>query len=169
MCQIYKKKQAGAMTKTKTNLVTDPAQLSLFDTIKRDQDERTAQRPGRMCVTARLQSAIKAAIKAAPKSREQVADCMTELSGCEVTVSMLNNWTAPSHPHRLPCDLIVAFCEATGDHGPLLVLNDAAGVFTVEPPDVIRVRLQKLDEKKKELEKEEHKYAALLQQIEGRK
>jgi hypothetical protein len=164
--QIYKKKQGSAMTKTKQSLVNDPAQLSLFDTIKRDQDERTAQRPGRMCVTAKLQAAVKTAVKSVPKSREQIADCMTELAGCEVTVSMLNNYLAESHPHKLPADLIAVLCEATGDYGPLLVLNDSAGIFTVEPPDVIRARLQKLDEKKKELDKEKQKYAALLHELE---
>jgi hypothetical protein len=157
------------MTKAKQCLVNDPAQLSLFDTIKRDQEERIAKRPGRMCVSARLLAAVKAAIKAASKSREQIADYMTELAGCDVTVAMLNNWTAESHPHKLPCDLIDALCEATGDYGPLMVLTDTAGIFAVEPPDVIRARLQKLEEKKKELDKEKQKYAALLHELEGRK
>lgn len=84
----------------------------------------------------------------------------------EVTVSMLNNWTANSHSHKLPADLIDAFCEATGDYGPLLVLTDTAGIFTVEPPDVIRARLQQLEEKKKALDKEKHRYAALLHELE---
>lgn len=157
------------MTKTKISLVNDQAQLSLFDTIKRDQDDRTAQRPGRMSVTVRLLAAVKAAIKAAPKSREQIADCMTELSGCEVTVSMLNNYLAESHPHKLPAELIAVLCEATGNYGPLLVLTDSAGVFTVEPPDVIRARLQKLEEQKKGLDKEKQKYSALLHELERRK
>jgi len=154
------------MTKTKQSLVTDPAQLNLFDTIRKDQEERTAKRAGRMCVSTRLFAAVKAAVKNAPKSREQIADYMTELSGGEVTVSMLNNYLAESHPHKLPADLIAVLCEATGDYGPLLVLTDSAGVFTVEPPDVIRARLQKLEEQKKTLDKEKQKYSALLHELE---
>lgn len=154
------------MTKSKQSFVNDPAQLNLFDAIRREQEERTAKRPGRMSVTARLQVAVKEAIKAAPKSREQIADEMTELSCCEVTVSMLNNYSAPSHPHRLPCDLIAAFCAATGDYRPLLVLTDTAGIHTIEAPDKIRARLQKLEEQKKELDREKHKYAALLHELE---
>jgi hypothetical protein len=50
-----------------------------------------------------------------------------------------------------------------------MVLTDTAGIFAVEPPDVIRARLQKLEEKKKELDKEKQKYAALLHELEGRK
>lgn len=154
------------MTKTKQSLVNDPAQLNLFDAIRRDQEERTAQRPGRMCVTSRLNAAVKAGIKSAPKSREQIADDMAKLAGCEVTAAMINNWTAESHPHRIPCELLPAFCEATGDFGPLLVLTDTAGIHTIEAPDKIRARLQKLEEQKQELDKEKQKYAALLHELE---
>lgn len=157
------------MTKTKKNLVSNPDQLSLFDVICQDRDERMEKRPGRMCLSSKLLASVKSAIKTAPKSREQIADDMTELSGRKITVAMINNWTAESHPHDLPAALIAVFCESTGDYGPLLVINDSAGVFTVEPPDVIRARLQRLDEKKKELDKEKQKYAALLHELEGRK
>lgn len=154
------------MTKTKQSLVTNPAQLNLFDTILKVEEERTAKRPGRMCVTSTFDAATKAAIKTAPKSVEQIADYMTELSATEVTASMIYNITSSSHPHKMPCYLLPAFCEATGDYRPLLVLTDKAGIHTIEAPDKIRARLQKLDEQKKELDREKHKYAALLQELE---
>ncbi len=157
------------MTKAKQRLVTDPAQLSLFDSIKRDQEERQALRPGRMCAKSRFEASTKAAIKNAPKSVEQIADDMTELSGCEVTAAMIYNYTSSAHPHKFPCELLPAFCEATGDYGPLLVLCDTSGVYTVEPPEKIRAKIQALDEQKKELDREKHKYAALLYELEGRK
>lgn len=157
------------MTKAKQRLVTDPNQLSLFDSIKRDQEERQDRRPGRMCVSARLLAAVKLAIKIAPKSREQIADDMTELSGRRVTAGMINNWTAESHPHDVPAELLPAFCEATGDFGSLLVLTDTAGVYTVEPPEKIRAKIQALEEQKRALDKEKHKYAALLHELEGSK
>jgi hypothetical protein len=154
------------MTKSKQSFVNNPAQLSLFDCIKREQEERTEKRPGRMCVTTRLQAAIKAAIKAAPKSVEQIADDMSELICGDVTASMIYNITSTSHSHKLPCDLLPAFCEATGDYRPLLVLTDTAGIHTIEAPDKIRARLQKLEEQKKELDKEKHRYASLLHELE---
>lgn len=154
------------MTKSKQIFVNDPAQPSLFDFIKREQVERTEKRPGRMCVSSRLNTAYKAAIKSVQKSREQIADEMTELSCRKVTAAMINNWTADSHPHEMPCDLIAAFCEATGDYRPLLILTDTAGIHTIEAPDKIRARLQKLEEQKKELDREKHKYAALLHELE---
>lgn len=154
------------MTKLGKRIVNDPAQLSLFDRLMIDQEERTSKRPGRMCISAKLLTAVKAAIKSAPKSREQLADDMTALSGRKVTVVMINNWTADSHSHDLPAELTAVFCEATGDYGALMVLNESAGVFMVEPPDVIRARLQKLEEQKRKLDKEKHKYAALLHELE---
>ncbi len=154
------------MTKSKQSLVPDPAQMSLFDSIKQDQAERIEKKPGRMCVTHRLHAAYKAAIKGASKSREQIADDMSELSCRKVTVSMINNWLADSHPHEMTCDLIDAFCEATGDNRPLLVLTDTYGIHTIEAPDKIRARLQKLEEQKKELDKEKHRYASLLHELE---
>jgi len=154
------------MAKSKQSFVTASDQLNLFDTIRKVEEERTAKRPGRMCVASRFDAAIKSAIKAAPKSVEQIADDMTELSATEVTASMLYNITSSSHPHKLPCHLLPAFCEATGDYGALLVLTDTAGIHTIEAPDKIRARIQKLDEQKKELDREKHKYAALLQELE---
>jgi hypothetical protein len=94
---------------------------------------------------------------------------MTILTGGEVTAAMLYNITATSHPHRMPAELLPAFCEATGDCGPLMVLTETAGVYTVEPPEKIRAKIQSLEEQKKNLDKEKHKYAALLHELEGRK
>lgn len=154
------------MTKARQSLVNDPAQLSLFDNVVRHQEERQAKRPGRACISSPLQSSVKTAIRNAPKSVEQIADDMTVLTGGEITAAMLYNITATSHPHRMPAELLPAFCEATGDYGPLLVLTDAAGIYTVEPPEKIRAKIQKLDEQKKELDKEKHRYASLLHELE---
>lgn len=157
------------MTKTKQSLVTDPAQMNLFDSIVRDQEERQAQRPGRMCTHSRLHAAINAAIKGAAKSREQIVDNMNALQSRRVTVSMINNWTSSSHPHEMTIDLLNAFCEATGDYGLIVVITDTAGIYTVEPPEKIRAKIQKLDEQKKELDRAKQKYSALLHELEARK
>jgi len=157
------------MTKTGKRFVDTPGQMSLFDSIRLDREERQAQRQGRLCVSAKLHSAVKAALKKAHKSVEAVADEMTALTGGEVTASMLYNITAASHPHRLPAELLPALCVATGDFGPLLVLTDTAGVYTVEPPEKIRAKIHSLEEQKKELDREKHKYSALLHELEGHK
>lgn len=107
-----------------------------------------------------------AAIKGTAKSRAQIADDMNALQSRRVTVTMINNWTSSSHPHEMTIDLLNAFCAATGDIGPILVITDTAGVYTVEPPEKIRAKIQALEEQKKELDREKHKYAALLQELE---
>ena len=94
------------MTKTLKKSVTDSGQLNLFDLFKQEQAERQESAPGRLCISAKLLSEIKKAVKHAPMSRETLADTMTSLSGRDVTVSMINNYCADSHPHHFPAELI---------------------------------------------------------------
>lgn len=55
-------------------------------------------------------------IRRCAKSREQIADEMSNLVGRQITVAMLNGYTAPSkEPARFPAAFVCAFCEATGD------------------------------------------------------
>ncbi len=155
------------MTKPRKRIVSDPNQMSLLDYLKQEREERMAKAAGRLCVSARLQSAIRAAIKAAPKSRETIADEMSELVGQTVTVHQVNNWTAESHPHRMPAELLPAFCEATGSIEPLRVLAEAAGVFTLPGADALRAELQRLDEEAKRIAAEKRKRLLFLRELEG--
>ncbi len=156
------------MTRRGKRIVNDPNQLSLLDLLQQDREERLAQAPGRLCVSARLQAAIRAAVKAAPKSRETIADEMAELTGSAISVHQINNWTAESHPHRMPAELVPAFCEATGSIEPLRVLAEAAGVFTLPGADALRAEVQKLDEQAKRIAAEKRKRLLFLQEMEAR-
>lgn len=140
--------------------------MNLFDLLTQDQAERSATTPGRLCVSARLLAAVKLAIKQAPKSRETIADQMTELSGTEVSVAMINNWTAESHPHRMPAELLPAFCAATGSTQPLRIMAEVSGLFTLPGPDALRAEIQKLDEEEKRVAAEKRKHKLLLQTLE---
>ena len=54
---------------------------------------------------------------------------MSDLVGREVSKTMLDAYTSESKEgHRLPAELLPAFCEATGDR--LLESREAGGVFT---------------------------------------
>ncbi len=75
------------MTKPIKRIVDDYKQMSLLDLLLAERDELTNKRAGRMCISAKLLSAVKKAIKEAPKSRETLADEMAELSGADVTVT----------------------------------------------------------------------------------
>jgi hypothetical protein len=158
------------MTKAKQNLVTaNIRQLSLFDLLSQERGQRAAERAGRLNISARIDAAIRAAIRNAPKSRESIADEMTELSGETVTTSMINNWTAESHPHELPGRLYATFCTATGDHELLRIQAEAAGLYTLKSPDALRADVMKDIEQKRELDRRIKQKEALIKALEERK
>lgn len=157
------------MTKHKKCLVTDSSQLSLLDLLKQEQEERAALRPGRLDLRSRLTAAIKHAIKCAPKSRETLADELTDLTGERISVTMINNWTAASHTHDMPGRYYAAFCIATSDIELIRIQAEAAGVFTLPGPDALRAEIQKLDEQTKELQAEKRKRQIFLQELEGKR
>jgi len=154
------------MTKQKKSLVTDQSQMSLFDLLKHDRELREETAPGRLNIAARLMAAVKLAIKDAPKSRETLADELTELMGYEITVHMINSWVADSHPHRIPAEVIPALCVATGSNEPLRIQAEAAGLFTLDGPDALRSEMQKDIEMKRRIERNIRQKEALLKALE---
>lgn len=156
------------MTKTHKKSVTDPGQMSLFDLLKQEQAERQLSRPGRLNITAQIQAAIKNAIKNAPKSRETIADEMTELLGVDITIEKLYNWTG-SHPHRMPGEYYSAFCIVTGDNELVRLQAEAVGIFTLPGADALRAEIQKLDEEVHDLQAEKRKRLLFLQEMEGKR
>ncbi len=153
------------MTKAKQNFV-DERQLSLLELLKQEQAERAEQTPGRLCCSSRLRAAVAAAVKAAPKSRETLADEMSELTGQLVTIHNLNSWIAESHPHRLPAELLPALCRATGCDEPLRVLAETAGVFTLPGVDALRAEVQKLREDEQKISRERKRRELFLKELE---
>lgn len=87
-------------------------------------DAAPVPRPGSMQFGAELRSALARAIKECPKSRAVVAAEMTDLvfgdgagEGNQVTVAMLDSWTAPSREAwRFPLEFFPAFVAATAAH-----------------------------------------------------
>lgn len=155
------------MTKRQKRIVSDPNQMGLFDLLQQERDQQLEESPGRLNVTARYHASVRRAIKQAPKSREIIAEEMTHHLAETVTVDMINNWTARSHPHRMPPEYHPAFCVVTGSNEPLRILNETAGVFTLPGPDALRAEIQKLDEQSKRLTAEKKKRLAFLQEMEG--
>ena len=157
------------MTNSKKRLVTSKDQLNLFDILRQEQAERQLTRPGRLNITGQIQAATKHAIKNVQKSRETIADEMTDLLGERVTVAMINNWTADSHPHDMPGRFYSAFCVVTGDIELIRIQAEAAGVFTLPGPDALRAEIQKLDEEVHQLQAEKRKRQMFLQELEGKR
>lgn len=154
------------MTKITKKIVDDPSQMSLFELLSQKKTECAAVQPGRKCVSAQLMASARVAIKAVPKSRETLADDMTNLTGQEVTVHMINSWCADSHPHRLPAEFLPALCEATGSIEPIRILAEASGLFTVQGPDALRADMQRDVERKRELDRQIRQKEALIKALE---
>lgn len=155
------------MTNKTKKIVTNPAQMSLFDLLTTQRDERCEQAPGHLCVSARLMAAVKTAIKNVPKSRETLADEMAHLAGVDISVNMINGWVAESHPHRLPAEFLPALCHATGCTEPLRILADVAGLYALQAPDALRAEIQQYDEEEARARAEKRKRKTLLAAIEG--
>ena len=62
-----------------------------------------------------LCATLSAALKECPLSRAEVAAKMSDLTGEEISLAMINAWTAPSHGRwRFPFEYAAAFEVATG-------------------------------------------------------
>ena len=155
------------MTRPLKKSVIDERQMTLFELLSAEREERSESAQGALCVSARLMVAVKVAIKQAPKSRETIADEMSYLTGAEISVHMINSWVAESHPHRLPAEYLPALCRACGSTEPMRVLADAAGLYALQAPDALRAEIQQFDEAEAQARAEKRKRKALLAAIEG--
>jgi hypothetical protein len=146
----------------------NPDQLTLYDAILREQSRQELLHPeGRLDVNTRFRAAISEAIKRCPLSRPQIAAQMTELTGVEITVSMLNSWTAESkEQHRFPAIFLPAFFEVTKAVWAYRVLSNPVGLYIMESPDALRSELAAIEEQIKKLQQERRKRRAHLQLIE---
>jgi len=160
------------MTKKKK----DSSQLHLFEWIKKSVDlSRQVVNPpeGSLDIDKELKAAITTDIKHATDetgkelSRADIAARMTNLTGDEVTLSMLNNWTAPSHRHGLPAKYIPAFVIATGGQRNVYeTLSRNSGLFALPGPEALRSEIQKLDEQIRKFKSEKLKRHIFLKEIE---
>lgn len=142
-------------------------QLNLFDLLAHEKSERGRMATGKLCISVKLMSAVKTAIRTAPKSRETIADEMAHFTGADITIHMINSWIAESHPHRLPAEYVPALCAVTGCTEPIRIIAEASGLYTLAGPDALRAEIQKLDEREKEVAAEKRKHKLLLQALEG--
>jgi len=89
-----------------------------------------------------VRAALVEAIRTCGKSREQLADEMSTLTGTEVTARRINAFTAESREdYRFPSELARAFCEATGDFSLLKRLAELAGFHLVTQTEYELLRL----------------------------
>lgn len=71
---------------------------------------------GELAVDTRVREMLANAIRNCSKSREQIAEEMSGLTGKPITVHMMNAYTAIcKEPSRFPACWVQAFCDVTGD------------------------------------------------------
>lgn len=161
------------MTKKKKELSEQP---NLFEWVKRAAElSRQINTPskGSLDIDKELRAALSDDIKHAcdengrELSRAEVAARMTDLTGDEITLSMLNNWTAPSHPHSIPAKWMPAFISATGgQRRSTEVMSRHSGLFLLPGPEALRAEIQRIDEEIKIKKEEKQKRIMFLKEIE---
>lgn len=146
-------------------------QLSLFDLVKQSVEKISAPALGSLYIDGEFRNALSEDIKACPLSRYQIAARMSELLGCEITKSQLDNWTAESHElHRMPATVLAAFSLATGGQRRAIeAVTRHAGIFALPGPEALRAEMQRIDDKIRDLKQEKKKASSLIQFVEGRR
>jgi len=139
-------------------------QMSLFEILKETMQQQTKGAAGSLCITSQVKIATSEDLchaideRGIEISRAQVAARMTDLLGEEITLSMLNNWTATSHPHEMPLSYLPAFIRATGGQRRTAeLLSKHAGLFLLPGPEALRAEIQRIDEQLQKLKIEKQK------------
>ena len=158
------------MTKRKKQL-SRYDQPSLFDHIKEYTQNHTPK--GGLSIEKEFKAVLADDLRHACDedgreiSRAQVAARMTDYLGEEITLSMLNNWTATSHPHSLPADYLPAYVKATGGQRRAVeVLSRHSGLFMLPGPEALRAEIQRIDESMQKMKIEKQKRLMFLKELE---
>jgi hypothetical protein len=147
--------------------------MSIFDAMKRIAESfGSPTTEGEMQIRDRLRGAMRAAIKASPLSRHQIAGEMSHLCGETITKEMIDSWTRESdeangRPARhIPAEFLPAFCKVTGCSEPLRIMGQLVGLFVLPGPEAMRAEMHRLDERIKHLQTEKRKRKAFLKEME---
>jgi len=147
---------------------SDHRQMSLFDVIVNNQQNSFTCPPGSLNLHSELSQAASLDLKECPLSRWQVAGSMSELTGTEITKSMLDSWTAESKEgHRMPAVFVPAFCIMTKSTRTLEVMTRHVGVFVLPGADALRSEVRHIDEEIELLKAEKKKRVLYLKDAEA--
>jgi hypothetical protein len=159
------------------NLKKESQQTTIFEYLKKAEElSRQMGNPlnGSLDVDAEIRAATSFDLKHAKDSsghelsRYQVAARMSELTGQEITKSMLDNWSAESHEkHRFPCQFLPAFILATGGRRVFDVLSRRSGLFALPGPEALRAEIQRLDEEINRKKEEKKKRILFLKELDS--
>jgi len=158
------------MSKFHKRTDTNRDQLSLFDLIKQQHEERLQNEPktGTLNVTLQLQEVIDKCIGQCPVSRDIIAGRMSELTGREITRAMLDSWTSSAkQKHRFPAEFLPAFCTAVSSDEPISFLARKSGIFTMPDKDVLMAEMARKIELRESANREIKKIKMFLHEMGG--
>lgn len=122
---------------------------------------------GSLDYATELRYALSAALKNSPKSRYEIAARMSELTGHEISKSMLDAWTAESKtPWRFPFEYAAAFEAACDSTGLQELLARKRGCRVLVGEDALLAELGRIERTKTELAVREK---AIKDRIRGRR
>ena len=141
--------------------------MKLFDQV-RQQHLSSLVMAGSLDIDRQFRELVSEAIKRSPYSRYTIAARMSELTGHEITKSMIDSWSAESKEnHRFPAIFIPAFCEAVGNRDVLGFLCEKAGTFNMKGPEALRAEIRQIDEVIEAKKREKLKRVAFLKEMEA--
>jgi hypothetical protein len=139
-------------------------QLSFYDLIQKQQT--IPHKEGSLDIHTQFRNTLSLSIRRSNLSRYQICAIMSELLGQDITVNMLNGWTAESKDeHRFPAEFLPAFCEAVGSYEPMKFLAQKAGLFLLPSAEALRSEIQRLCDEKEQIENEIKKRKFFLDEI----
>jgi hypothetical protein len=106
--------------------------------------------PGSLNDESIVRGIVTDAIRKSAKSREIIAEEMSQLVGARVTVRMLNSYTSgAAEQHRWPAQYTRAFCHVVQDWTLLRCITDLSGfhLISVEELDLLELGRQYLKRK----------------------
>lgn len=125
----------------------DTATLGLFDF-----PQTPAPAEGSLDYATELRCVLSDALKKSPLSRYQIAAIMSELTGQDISKSMLDAWTAESKtPWRFPFEYAAAFEAACGSICLQELLGRKRGTRVLVGEDMLLAELGRVEKEKAEL------------------
>lgn len=123
------------------------------------------ERPGSMALTREIAHVMSDALKACTHDRVEVAARMTRLMGREVSLSMLNAYTAESaERHTISLERAIAFDAATEGYGLLEFFARQRGCSLNVGKAALLAELGRFEQMKSEIAKQERAIKKYLEQ-----
>lgn len=159
---------AGKKRKLDQSKASMPNLFDMIEEISQETlalpDYQTSTKP----MSARVREVVSEALKGMDCKRWVVAGQLSERCGMEITESMLNAWTAESKEnHRFPLEIVPAFCEVTGDYTLMEMMAAACGCRLVTSEEVYLLKLGKINQAKRNLQKQEQEVRRSYERMKG--